>query len=186
MRPKGSLPSPNGMVLFTSIIFLFGSVGSEFFEIRIIPTMQATNKSSAQRFGSGGVRSESIDVRMFPNLDAGTAFGSETRAATVESIAKAGVDNESIVADEPTEQEPSEYTNNDHAHSLELSLLWRRVGDCDNVTDENKTIINDTNPCYYQPKSYELNYSTMFLILIPLLVSIFLLCVGYCIRQRIW
>ena len=55
----------------------------------------------------------------------------------------------------------------------------------DNSTN-GSSAINDTNPNNYQRQSYSLNYTTMFLILIPLLTSLCLVCVGYCIHQKIW
>mmetsp|Transcript_72120 Transcript_72120/g.192737 ORF Transcript_72120/g.192737 Transcript_72120/m.192737 type:complete len:425 (-) Transcript_72120:58-1332(-) len=45
--------------------------------------------------------------------------------------------------------------------------------------------INDADLNRYQKESYTINYTTMFLILIPLLSALFCLCVGYCMRQKI-
>ncbi len=181
MRRRGNLPELNGVVLLVSAVHLFGSVGSEFFEVSIVPTMDA-NMTFVRKLDSSSVGSDFFDISMLPTLDSNKTFFSESAIDTVDT----SVEVEGRVADKPTEPEPAKSTNIDAKVDFhELPLIWRRNVDCDNETNANKTI-NDTNPCYYQPKSYELNYSTMFLILIPLLVSIFLLCVGYCIRQRIW
>ncbi len=173
MHLKGEFPVQNGVLFIVSIILLFSGVGSEYFEISLVPTLDA---NTSYRPGSGHVSM----------LDANTTFVPRSGEFMAEEEPTVPVPSEFMAEEEPTVPVPSEFFVVDalEGESGLLSLLLRRSSDCDNAT-LNKTI-NDTDPCNFQPKSYQLNYSTMFLILIPLLVSIFLLCVGYCIRQRIW
>ena len=138
----------------------------QHFEVNIVPTIKLESVSTSKVI-SNTSDEDSLLPKNKPVMDRVEQIYSSIYQSAIED------------GDFEDASEHEEYLHNS-------SYNWPPTLRRDSNSTNGTRAINDTDPNKYQRTSYALNYSTMFLILIPLLISIFLLCVGYCIRQRIW